>query len=92
MTRYKEYIRSKGIKLEEDFEYLPFNGVEAVEPRIDEESSRIVVSVYHVSLGWSRTYIDKHGKVTWTCEVVDFKDEDDFFPADTERGTGLVSW
>ena len=34
MTKYKEYLRAKGIKLECDYEYLPCDGVEAVRTHV----------------------------------------------------------
>ena len=34
MTKFKEYLRAKGIKLECDYEFLPCNSIEAVEARV----------------------------------------------------------
>ena len=34
MTKYKEYLRAKGIKLECDYEFLPCDGVETVRTRV----------------------------------------------------------
>ena len=34
MTKYKEYLRAKGIKLECDYVFLPCDGVEAVRTRV----------------------------------------------------------
>ena len=34
MTKYKEYLRAKGIKLECDYVYLPCDGVESVKTRV----------------------------------------------------------
>ena len=48
MNRLKKEIRRKGVKLEQDYPFLPFNGVEAV--KVDAEAA--TVSVYHVSTGW----------------------------------------
>ena len=30
MTKFKEYLRAKGIKVACDFEVLPYNGIDAV--------------------------------------------------------------
>ena len=30
MTRFKKEIRKRGFRIEEDYEYLPYNGLEAV--------------------------------------------------------------
>ena len=34
MTKYKEFLRAKGIKLECDYEFLPCDGVETVRTRV----------------------------------------------------------
>ena len=44
MTKYKEYLRAKGIKLECDYEFLPCGYIEGVETRIMD--SCIVAVVY----------------------------------------------
>ena len=44
MTKYKEYLRAKGIKLECDYEFLPCNYVEAVETEVMDDC--VVAVVY----------------------------------------------
>ena len=44
MTKFKEYLRAKGIKLECDYEFLPCNYIEAVETKVMDNC--IVVIVY----------------------------------------------
>lgn len=48
MNRLKKEIRKKGVKLESDFPFLPFNGIETI--NVDSENATI--SEYHVSAGW----------------------------------------
>ncbi len=48
MNRLKKEIRKKGVKLESDFPFLPFNGIETI--KVDSENATI--SEYHVSAGW----------------------------------------
>ena len=48
MNRLKKEIRKKGVRLECDFPFLPFNGIETV--KIDSEKATI--NVYHVGAGW----------------------------------------
>ena len=48
MNRLKKEIRTKGVKLESDFPFLPFNGIETI--KVDSENATI--SEYHVSAGW----------------------------------------
>ena len=55
MNRLKKEIRKKGVMLECDYPYLPFNGIEAV--KVDSE--QVALSIYHVSLGWTRCKFDR---------------------------------
>lgn len=55
MNRLKREIKKKGIMLESDYPYLPFNGIEAV--KVDSE--RVTLSIYHVSMGWMRCRFDR---------------------------------
>lgn len=48
MNRLKKEIRKSGVKLESDYPFLPFNGIETV--KVDSE--RATISIYHVSAGW----------------------------------------
>ena len=50
MNRLKKEIRKKGVMLESDYPYMPFNGIEAV--KVDSENATL--STYHVCAGWMR--------------------------------------
>lgn len=74
MTRYKEYLRNAGFKLENDYPYLPFNGIETVQTCI--ELNFIVVETYHVSTGWQRLLVDVHGNlIDWETAEVTLKND-----------------
>lgn len=49
MNRVKKELRKAGAKLECDYEYLPFNGIETVVVN----SEKAEYSIYHVSAGWT---------------------------------------
>lgn len=68
MTRVKEEFRRKGISLENDFEYLPCNGLETVVVNAEEA----VVSMYHNCAGWSHITMNRDGSLTYEYEDVDF--------------------
>lgn len=72
MTRFKEYVRKKGVRLECDFECLPFNGIETVVV-IPE---RAQVSEYHVSAGWCHIIIGRDGQLSTLYK------NDDLYEAD----------
>ena len=55
MNRLKKEIKKKGIMLESDYPFLPFNGIEAV--KVDSELATL--STYHVSMGWMRCKFDR---------------------------------
>ena len=60
MTKYKEYLRAKGIKLECDFEVLPYNGIDGIAAYVME--NHIVVGIYHESLGDSYAVVNRSGE------------------------------
>ena len=60
MTKFKEYLRAKGIKLECDYEVLPYNGIDAIMPCVME--NHIVVCIYHESLGDSYKVVNRSGE------------------------------
>lgn len=60
MTRVKEEFRKRGMKLENDFEFLPCNGIETVE--VDPEHA--VLRIYHVSAGWTYCQMQRDGSIT----------------------------
>lgn len=47
MNRFKKEIRKRGVKLESDYEYLPYNGIHSVYV----DASRALVRTYHISAG-----------------------------------------
>lgn len=49
MTKFKEYLRSKGIKLECDFEVLPCNGIDSIATYVVDDG--VVAEYYHESIG-----------------------------------------
>ena len=49
MTKYKEYLRAKGIKLECDFEVLPYNGLVGIATYVVDDG--VVAECYHESTG-----------------------------------------
>ena len=59
MTKFKEYLRAKGIKLECDYEYLPFNSIECVETRVLD--NYIIVAMFSNCAGWEYAVFNKHG-------------------------------
>lgn len=49
MNRFKKEIRRRGIKLECDYEFLPYNSIETVEANAEDATIR----TYHDCYGWS---------------------------------------
>lgn len=65
MTKYKEFLRAKGIKLECDYEVLPYKGVEDI--KTDVMDACVMATAYINTLGaWSIAY-DKHGECIEFC-------------------------
>ena len=60
MTKFKEYLRAKGIKLECDYEFLPCGYIEAVETRIMD--SCIVAVVYSNCADPEYAVYDRYGE------------------------------
>ena len=70
MTRYKEYLRAKGIKLECDFEVLPYNGIAGIATYVVDDG--VVAEYYHESTG-SRYYVyDKYGVYSYFFDSWEF--------------------
>lgn len=67
MTKFKEYLRAKGIKLECDYEFLPCGYIEAVETRIMD--SCIVAVIYSNCADPEYSVYDRYGEHGWfdTC-------------------------
>ena len=57
MNRFKREIRRKGIRLECDYEYLPYNSIETVVVNAEDATIR----TYHNCAGWSGTKLARTG-------------------------------
>ena len=70
MTKFKEYLRAKGIKLECDFEVLPYNGLDGIATYVVDDG--IVAECYHESTG-SRYYVyNKYGEYSYFFDSYEF--------------------
>ena len=63
MTKFKEYLRSKGIKLECDYEFLPCNYIEAVTTEVI--NGCIVVIVYSNCAGAEYAVYNRSGDCSY---------------------------
>ena len=63
MTKFKEYLRSKGIKLECDYEFLPCNYIEAVTTEVINDC--IVVIVYSNCAGAEYAVYNRSGDCSY---------------------------
>ncbi|MBR6358033.1 MAG: hypothetical protein IKS11_00135 [Lachnospiraceae bacterium] len=55
MNRFKKEVRRRGIKLECDYEFLPYNEIETVVA----DAEKATVSTYHVSAGWDKIVFNR---------------------------------
>lgn len=84
MTRYKEYLRAKGVKLESDYGTMPSGDVRYVEPWC--KGNYIGYEVGHVASDTKLALCDRHGVLT----PVEYTDERVLYP---ENGyTELMDW
>jgi len=60
MNRLKKEFRRIGFRLESDFPYLPFEGVDSVE--VDSENA--IYKAYHYGYGWLRLKLERDGGMT----------------------------
>jgi len=67
MNAFKRYARSKGIKLESDYECLPFGYLETV--KVDSETATI--SEYYVCYGWMFKVIRRDGTIDHFATRID---------------------
>ena len=63
MTKYKEYLRAKGIKLECDYEFLPCGYIEAVETIAMDDC--VVAVVYSNCAGAEYAVYNKYGECSY---------------------------
>ena len=59
MTKFKEYLRAKGIKLECDYEFLPCNYIEDVATRVMDDG--VVAIVYSNCAGAEYAVFNRYG-------------------------------
>ena len=70
MTKFKEYLRAKGIKLECDFEVLPHNDLVGIATYVVDDG--VVAECYHESTG-SRYYVyNKYGVYSYFFDSWEF--------------------
>ena len=69
MTKYKEYLRAKGIKLECDYEFLPCGYIEAIQTRVMD--SCIIAVTYSNCAAPEYAVYDRHGEFDWFDTYVD---------------------
>lgn len=65
MNRFKKEIRKRGIKLECDYPYIPYNGLETVIVHSD----KAIISEYHVCAGWVKTIVNRDFTTETIMEV-----------------------
>lgn len=70
MTKFKEYLRAKGIKLECDFEVLPYNGIDGIATYVVDDG--VVAEYYHESTGSRYHVYDKYGVYSYFFDSWEF--------------------
>lgn len=60
MTRFKTWVRTRGVRLEQDYDGLPCDGVDCVVVVDD----RAQVSAYHYGMGWMHWIFGRDGWLT----------------------------
>ena len=85
MTKFKEYLRAKGIKLECDYEFLPCNSIEAVETIAMDDC--VVAVVYSNCVGAEYAVFNRYGE----CE---YYDSDDYhaYVGDPHCAPEYIDW
>lgn len=63
MTKFKEYLRSKGVKLECDFEFLPCNSIESVTTKVMDDC--VVAVVYSNCAGAEYAVYSRSGECSY---------------------------
>ncbi len=59
MNAFKKYVRSKGIKLDMDYECMPYGDIDCVV--VDAEKA--TVSEYHYCYGWLHLEFGRDGEI-----------------------------
>ena len=70
MTKYKEYLRAKGIKLECDFEVLPYNGIDGIATYVVDDG--VVAECYHESAGSRYAVYNRYGVYSYFFDSYEF--------------------
>ena len=70
MTKFKEYLRAKGIKLACDFEVLPYNGIDGIATYVVDDG--VVAEYYHESTGSRYHVYDKYGVYSYFFDSWEF--------------------
>ena len=70
MTKFKEYLRAKGIKLECDFEVLPYNGLVGIATYVVDDG--VVAECYHESAGSGYYVYNKYGEYSYFFDSYEF--------------------
>ena len=70
MTKFKEYLRAKGIKLECDYEFLPCNYIEAVEAIAMDDC--VVAVVYSNCAGAEYAVFNRYGEYSYFFDSYEF--------------------
>ena len=70
MTKFKEYLRAKGIKMECDFEVLPYNGIDGIATYVVDGG--VVAEYYHESTGSRYHVYDKYGVYSYFFDSWEF--------------------
>ena len=65
MNRFKKELRKRGIKLESDYPFIPYNGLEA----IIVHSDTATVSEYHDCAGWVRTSFARNMEMSTVMDL-----------------------
>ena len=70
MTKFKEYLRAKGIKLECDYGFLPCGYIEGVTTKVMDDC--VVAVVYSNCAGAEYAVYDRYGEHGWfdTCDAL----------------------
>ena len=85
MTKYKEYLRSKGVKLNCDYEALPYKKLETIETSATDGC--VIATAYFNTFGpWSIAY-NKHGECMEFCP-----DEEDLDLLKLYYGFEFTNW
>ena len=70
MTKYKEFLRAKGIKLECDFEVLPYNGLAGISTYVVDDG--VVAEYYHESTGSRYEVYNRYGVYSYFFDSYEF--------------------